>query len=193
MMLEMTLFKKILECAMLAAGEPLSLARFQQLFPDEEKPALADIRQTLDDLAKECDSRGLILKEVASGFCLQIQPKLQPWISKLWEKRPPRYSRALLETLALIAYRQPITRAEIEDIRAVSVSSSLFKTLMEREWICIAGYKEVPGKPALYETTPQFLDYFNLKNIAELPPLPVLESTLNSEAPKISVIEEITA
>lgn len=179
--IELNLFKQILECAMLAAGEPLSLERLQQLFPEEERPELVEIRDVLDQLGGDCRSRGLNLKEVASGYCLQIQPQLQPWISRLWEKKPPRYSRALLETLALIAYRQPITRAEIEDIRSVSISSSIFKTLMEREWIRVAGHKEVPGKPALYATTQQFLDYFNLKSLEELPALPDLESTLKVE------------
>jgi len=163
---------------MLAAGEPLSLERLQQLFPEEEMPELQEIREVLENIKSDCQSRGLNLKEVASGYCFQIQPQLQPWISRLWEKKPPRYSRALLETLALIAYRQPITRAEIEDIRSVSISSSIFKTLMEREWIRVAGHKEVPGKPALYATTQQFLDYFNLKNLDELPALPDLESAL---------------
>lgn len=178
--IDMTLFKKILECAMLAAGEPLNLERLQQLFPEEQRPELGEIYEVLEALKSDCQSRGLNLKEVASGYCLQIQPQLQPWISRLWEKRPPRYSRALLETLALIAYRQPITRAEIEDIRSVSISSSIFKTLMEREWIRVAGHKEVPGKPALYATTQQFLDYFNLKSLDELPSLPDLESTLKA-------------
>jgi segregation and condensation protein B len=190
MTIEITLFKQILECAMLAAGEPLSLERFQQLFSEEERPEIAEIREVLIQLKADCESRGLNLKEVASGFCLQIQPQLQCWITRLWEKRPPRYSRALLETLALIAYRQPVTRAEIEDIRAVSISSSIVKTLMEREWICVAGHKDVPGKPALYATTPQFLDYFNLKNLQDLPSLPDLESTLKAlEETPVSTLE----
>ena len=194
--IEINLFKQIIECAMLAAGEPLSLERLQQLFAEESRPELAEIREVLDQIGVDCEPRGLTLKEVASGYCLQIQPQLQSWISRLWEKRPPRYSRALLETLALIAYRQPITRAGIEDIRSVSISSSIFKTLMEREWIRVAGHKDVPGKPALYATTQQFLDYFNLKNLDELPSLPDIESTLKMfgevEAATVEASESLT-
>jgi len=178
MNIENPLFKQILECALLASGEPMPIERFQQLFPEEEKPTAQEIRQVLEHVATECESRGLALKEVASGFSLQISSELKPWIARLWEKRPPRYSRALLETLALVAYRQPITRSEIEDIRGVSVSSHIFKTLMERDWVRIVGHKDVPGKPALYATTKSFLDYFNLKTLDELPTLPELTQAL---------------
>lgn len=193
MNLEITLFKQIIECALLAAGEPMPLERFQQLFSEEDKPTLQEIREALDLIQTDCESRGLVLTEIASGYTLQIRTELQPWISKLWEKRPPRYSRALLETLALVAYRQPITRAEIEDIRGVSVSSQIFKTLMEREWVRIVGHKDVPGKPALYATTKPFLDYFNLKSLDALPSLPELAAVLNiadtlqTETPQIAL------
>lgn len=194
MNVEMPLFKQILECALLASGEPVPLERFQQLFPEEEKPTTQEIREALECIATECESRGLFLKEVASGFSLQISSELKPWIARLWEKRPPRYSRALLETLALVAYRQPITRSEIEDIRGVSVSSQIFKTLMERDWVRIVGHKDVPGKPALYATTKSFLDYFNLKTLDELPTLPELTQALaiaeNMTEPQVLISHE---
>lgn len=161
----------ILEAALLAAGEPLPLERLQDLFPDDERPERAALRQHLDLLAIELSDRGIELKEVASGYRLQARTELAPWISRLWEERPARYSRALLETLAIIAYRQPVTRAEIEEIRGVSVSTPIVRTLQEREWIRIVGHRDVPGRPAMYGTTRQFLDYFNLKSLNELPTL----------------------
>jgi segregation and condensation protein B len=180
MSIEISLLKQILECAILAAGEPVSIERLQQLFDEQEQPSTAEIREGLQALAEDCAERGLILKEVASGFTLQIKAEMQHWIGRLWEKRSPRYSRALLETLALIAYRQPITRSEIEEVRGVSIASTTFKILMEREWIRVVGHRDVPGKPALYATTKQFLDYFNLKTLSELPPLVDLQATLVS-------------
>ncbi len=161
----------ILEAALLAAGEPLGLDRLQDLFPEHERPARAALRQALDDLAEQLADRGIELKEVASGFRLQVRQELAPWISRLWEERPTRYSRALLETLAIIAYRQPITRAEIEEIRGVSVGTPIMRTLLEREWIRPVGHRDVPGRPTMYGTTRKFLDYFNLKSLAELPSL----------------------
>ena len=163
--------KTIIEAGLLAAGEPLSLERLLGLFPEEEQPDRDALRQALEDIAADCEGRSLELKEVGSGFRLQVRADLAPWVSRLWEERPARYSRALLETLALIAYRQPITRAEIEDIRGVSVSSSIVRTLQEREWVRVVGHRDVPGKPAMYATTRQFLDYFNLKSLDQLPPL----------------------
>ncbi len=163
--------KNIIEGALLAAGQPLSINRLLALFEAENQPLRQDIRDVLNMLSEEYESRGMELKEVASGFRIQVKQSLAPWVSKLWEERPARYSRALLETLALIVYRQPITRAEIEDVRGVSVSTSIIKTLLEREWVRIVGHKEVPGKPALYGTTSEFLDYFNLKKLDELPEL----------------------
>lgn len=161
----------ILEAALLAAGEPLPLDRLQDLFPDSERPQRAALRQALDDLAEELNERGIELQEVASGYRLQVRKELAPWISRLWEERPTRYSRALLETLAVIAYRQPVTRAEIEEIRGVSLGTPLIRTLQEREWIRIVGHRDVPGRPAMFGTTRNFLDYFNLKNLSELPTL----------------------
>ncbi len=168
--------KNILEAAMLAAGEPLSVERLRALFPEEAGPEAAEVREALASLSEDCAERGIELKEVSSGFRLQVKRELAPWVSRLYEERTPRYSRALLETLVLIAYRQPITRAEIEDIRGVTVSSNIIKTLQEREWIRVVGHREVPGKPALFGTTREFLDYFNLKSLGDLPSLAEIRS-----------------
>lgn len=178
--------KLILEAALLAAAEPLSLERMQKLFAGEEEiPDRQALRQALAALASDCDMRAYELKEVASGFRFQIRQSLAPWVNRLWEERPQRYSRATLETLALIAYRQPVTRGEIEDIRGVSVSSNIIKTLLEREWIRVVGHREVPGRPALYATTKAFLDYFNLKSLEELPPLIELKDhAVNEDEPE---------
>lgn len=164
--------KNIIEAALMAAHGPLGVNQLLALFErDPEPPDRNDIRKALDQLALDCDNRGVELKEVASGFRFQVRTDYADWINRLQEERPPRYSRALLETLAIIAYRQPITRSEIEDIRGVSISSGLIKTLQEREWIRVVGQRDVPGKPELLATTRQFLDYFNLKNLSDLPPL----------------------
>jgi segregation and condensation protein B len=168
--------KNILEAALLAAGEPLSLERLLSLFPEEARPEAAALQQALQALDEDCAGRGIELKEVSSGFRLQVKKEVAPWVSRLYEERVPRYSRALLETLVLVAYRQPITRAEIEDIRGVTVSTNIIKTLQEREWIRIVGHREVPGKPALFGTTREFLDYFNLKSLGELPSLAEIRS-----------------
>lgn len=181
MNIEPQLLKQIVECAILAAGEPVELSRFQQLFAEEERPTEEELKSVLEELASDLESRGLRLKEVASGYTLQIQPTLQTYISRLWDTRTPRYSRALLETLALIAYRQPITRAEIEEIRGVGIASTTFKILTDREWIRVVGHRDVPGKPGLYATTKQFLDYFNLKSLDELPSLAEITDILNTE------------
>lgn len=163
--------EQILEAALMVAGQPLSISQLQKIFPESETPTAQEMRAVLQALEQQYSERGIQLNEVASGFQFQARIDLSPWLSKLWEERPPRYSRAFLETLAIIAYRQPVTRAEIEDIRGVSVSSSIFKTLLEREWIRQVGVKEVPGKPAIYGTTKTFLDHFNLKSLRELPSL----------------------
>ncbi|MCF6258025.1 MAG: SMC-Scp complex subunit ScpB [Gammaproteobacteria bacterium] len=163
--------KNIVEAALLAAGQPLSVDRLLNLFLDENQPSREELSDALAALAEECANRGVELVEVGSGFRYQAKQENAQWIARLWEEKPARYSRALLETLALIAYRQPITRGEIEDVRGVSVSTSIIKTLMERDWVKVVGHRDVPGKPAMYASTKQFLDYFNLKGLSDLPTL----------------------
>jgi len=170
--MDRTQIKSVLEGVLLVAGKPMSIEQLERIFDeDDNHPPRTMLRELLDELQTECEGRALELKEVASGFRYQVRDELAIWVGRLWEEKPPRYSRALLETLALVAYRQPITRAEIEDIRGVSVSSHIVKTLLEREWVRVVGHREVPGRPALYGTTRQFLDYFNLKTLDELPTL----------------------
>jgi segregation and condensation protein B len=163
--------KAIIEAALLAASQPMTVAQLGELFVDEDGVDRAQIAMALEMLADDSQGRGIELKEVGSGFRYQVRQDVHPWVSRMWSEKPSRYSRALLETLALIAYRQPITRPEIEQIRGVVVSSNIVKTLEEREWVRIVGHRDVPGKPALYGTTRAFLDYFNLKSLDELPPL----------------------
>lgn len=165
------LVKRIVEAALLAAGQPLAPAQLAALFSDAEPVGSEAIAQALQDLQAECGGRGVELVEVASGFRYQVRQDVHPWVARMWTERQTRYSRALLETLALIAYRQPITRAEIEQIRGVVVSSSIIRTLEERDWVRVVGHRDVPGRPALLGTTRQFLDHFNLKSLDELPPL----------------------
>ncbi|KGE05342.1 SMC-Scp complex subunit ScpB [Pseudohaliea rubra] len=174
---------QIIEGALLAAGKPLTVAQLAELFEEGEQPAKDDIRAALEEVAARCEDRGFELKEVASGFRFQVRQTLSPWVARLWHERPPKYSRALLETLALVAYRQPITRGEIEEIRGVAVSSNIIKTLQEREWLRVVGHRDVPGRPAMYATTRQFLDYFNLKSLDQLPALAEIRDleTLNAE------------
>jgi segregation and condensation protein B len=164
----------LLEAFLLASGKPQGLDRLYELFEEGERPEPPVFKKALDLLRKSCDNRAFELVEVASGYRLQIREKYAPWVGRLWEERPQRYSRAMLETLALIAYRQPITRGEIEDVRGVAVNSNIVKTLLEREWIRVVGYRDVPGKPAMFATTKAFLDHFNLKNLDDLPPLAAL-------------------
>lgn len=180
--MELAQLKNIIEAALLAAGQPLSVERLLTLF-EGDAPGRDEIRQALEMLREECAPRSLELVEVSSGFRLQVKQDYAPWVTRLWEERPVRYSRALMETLALIAYRQPITRAEIEDIRGVSVSSQIIKTLHEREWIRVVGHRDVPGKPAMYGTTRQFADHFNLKTLDDLPTLAEIRDldTINVE------------
>ena len=163
--------KNIIEAALLAAGGPLSLDMMLTLFLDEEQPEKKELREVLDQLKQDYEGRGIEVVEVGSGWRIQVVEEVSLWVSRLWTERAPRYSRALMETLALIAYRQPITRGDIEDIRGVSVSTNIIKTLLEREWVRVVGTRDVPGKPSLYGTTREFLDYFNLKTLDELPPL----------------------
>lgn len=162
---------QIVEAALLAAGGPLTVERLQELFLEDERPEKKDLREAVAALTEDYSGRGIEIVEVAGGFRINVREEYAPWVSRLWEERAPRYSRALMETLALIAYRQPITRGEIEDIRGVSVSSNIVKTLLEREWVRVVGTRDVPGKPSLYATTREFLNYFGLKSLDELPTL----------------------
>jgi segregation and condensation protein B len=163
--------KNIVEAALLAAGKPLDLDHIQGLFEEDEQPEKKHLREVLKELADDYEGRGIEISEVASGWRIQVRTDYSRWVSRLWEEKPGRYSRALMETLALIAYRQPITRGEIEEIRGVSVSSNITKTLLERDWVRVVGQRDVPGKPSLYGTTRDFLDYFNLKSLDDLPTL----------------------
>jgi segregation and condensation protein B len=174
---------QIIEGALLAAGKALTVAQIAELFEEQERPENTDIREALKEISERCEGRGFELQEVASGFRFQVRQSLSPWVARLWQERPQKYSRALLETLALIAYRQPITRGEIEEIRGVAVSSNIIKTLHEREWIRVVGHRDVPGRPAMYATTRQFLDYFTLKSLDQLPALAEIRDleTLNAE------------
>ncbi|NBS16101.1 MAG: SMC-Scp complex subunit ScpB [Gammaproteobacteria bacterium] len=155
----------------MASGRPLTLDELGRLFDDKDQPDQRLLLAALEQVEADYQSRPLELKKVASGYRLQVREAYSPWVSRLFEERPGRYSRAFLETLAIIAYRQPATRGEIEDIRGVAVSSGIIKTMLEREWIEVIGHKEVPGRPALFGTTPFFLDYFGLTSLSELPPL----------------------
>jgi segregation and condensation protein B len=173
--------QQILEAALLAAGQPLSHTQLAALFSDEERPPSGEISRVLEQLANDCANRGVELKKVASGYRLQVKQNLNEWVSRLWKERPQRYSRALLETMALIAYRQPITRGEIEAVRGVSVSTNIIRTLQEREWIRVVGHRDVPGKPALFGTTRTFLDCFDLQNLDDLPTLAEIRDMENLE------------
>lgn len=193
--MEKQTLKQIIEGLLLASGTPLSLQKIASIFSEKERPDVKELREALTELQEDSENRGIILQEVASGYCYRVRKEISHYIGNLWEEKPARYSRALLETLSIIAYRQPITRSEIEQIRGVVVSSTIAKTLLEREWIRIVGHRDVPGKPALYATTRQFLDYFGLKSLEELPPLTEIknleemEQMLMESAP-VSVDEE---
>ncbi|MFT5549391.1 MAG: segregation and condensation protein B [Candidatus Azotimanducaceae bacterium] len=182
--------KPILEALFSAAEKPLDINFIFDLFSgDIDQPSKDDIRQAIHELAEKYEDAGLELKQVASGFRFQIRPAYETWVTRLWDQKPPRYSRALLETVALIAYRQPITRGEIEDIRGVSVSTNIIKTLQEREWVKLLGHKDIPGKPALYGTTKEFLDYFSLKSLNELPTLSEIKD-LNQFHPELAFADK---
>jgi segregation and condensation protein B len=163
--------KMIIEGLLLAAGRPLTLESIAAVFNDDERPENEELLAVLVRIDEECGDRGFELTKVASGYRFQVKQELAEWVSKLWEERPPRYTRALLETLALIAYRQPITRGDIEEIRGVAVSSNIIRTLLDREWIRVVGQRDVPGRPSMFATTKQFLDYFNLESLQQLPAL----------------------
>jgi segregation and condensation protein B len=163
--------KHIIEAALLAAGRPLTPDQLRSLFGDDHPPPREEIRAALGALAQDYAGRGIALNEVASGFRIEVRSAMTPWLVRLWEERPQRYSRALMETLAIIAYRQPVTRGDVEEIRGVAVTTNIIRTLLERNWIKVVGYRDVPGKPALYGTTREFLDYFGLRALEDLPPL----------------------
>lgn len=163
--------RKIVEAALMVAGRPLSIDGLLSLFGDEARPDRAQIRAALNHLQDDYANRGIELVEVRSGFRIQARQEFSDWLSRLWQERPPRYSRALLETLSLVAYRQPITRGEIEDVRGVAVSTNIVRTLLERGWVRVVGHRDVPGKPAMFGTTKEFLDYFGLKRLDDLPAL----------------------
>jgi segregation and condensation protein B len=169
--MEIDQLKMILESILLAAGRPLTIDQLLAMFEEHEKPERSALREAVAALQSDYELRGIALVQLGGGYRIQVRQTMQPWVARLWEEKPARYSRALLETLALIAYRQPITRGEIEDVRGVAVSSSIMKTLQEREWVHVVGHRDVPGRPAMYGTTKQFLNYFNLKSLDELPSL----------------------
>ena len=175
LMLPVPEVKQVVEGALLAAGGPLSVERLLALWGEPERPPRAAVEAALAALAEDYRARAIELVEVASGWRVQVRATVAPWVARLWEERPPRYSRALLETLALIAYRQPITRAEIEEIRGVAVSTQIIRTLSEREWVRVVGHRDTPGRPALYVTTRRFLDDFGLRSLNELPALAELQ------------------
>ena len=169
--MDATQVKHFIEAALLAAGRPLSVDQIQKLFDGRTAPEKTEIRQAITDLIEEYEPRGITISEVASGFRIQVKSAMADQLHKLWEDRPPRYSRALFETLALIAYRQPITRGEIEEVRGVSVSANIIRSLAERDWVRVVGHRDVPGRPEMFGTTKLFLDYFGLKKLDDLPPL----------------------
>ena len=173
--MDQTLINRIVEAALLAAPQPLTLVQLNGLFPLDEPAPDGSVQAALDTLQAECESRGVELVEVASGWRYQVKADVHPWVARLWAERQTKYTRATLETLALIAYRQPITRGEIEQIRGVATNSNIIKALEEREWIRSVGHRDVPGRPELLGTTKGFLDYFGLKRLDELPPLSELK------------------
>jgi len=182
MKLSQSLLKNILESAIFASPSPLSIEELLSLFADEEKPSRQQIQTLIKELQNDYATRPLEVVEVASGYRFQVRAKFSPWISKMWQDKPPKLSRAMLETLAIIAYRQPVTRAEIEAIRGVVVSTQIIKALFDRDWIVVVGHREVPGRPALLATTREFLDAFSLKGLADLPPLAALRDLDTIEA-----------
>jgi segregation and condensation protein B len=182
-----TSLKCILEAVLLAADEPLEPAALAAVFEEGERPSDAALGKALAELEEDYAERALELRKVASGYRIQVREEVNPWVARLWEERPQRYSRALLETLALIAYRQPITRGEIEEVRGVSVRSNIIRTLQEREWIRVVGYRDVPGKPALFGTTRAFLDYFNLASLDDLPSLAEIKD-MESFEPELDLV-----
>ena len=192
--MELAQLKNILEAVLLTADQPMEMRKLEALFEadEEQRPTRDLVLQALQALQEDYQGRGVELREVASGYRMQVVPDCASWVSRMWEEKAPRYSRALLETLVLIAYRQPITRGEIEEIRGVSVSSHIVKTLSEREWVRVLGHKDVPGRPSMYGTTREFLDYFNLKSLDDLPSLAELKD-LDKLHPELELEQEVSA
>ena len=194
-----TEIKYIIEAALLGAGRPLTLDQLSELFGKRSAPDRKTLKDVLGVLASDYEGRGIELKEVASGYRVQIRRSMSDWLTPLWEERAPRYSRALLETLALVAYRQPITRGDIEEVRGVAVSTNIVRTLLERGWVRVVGHRDVPGKPAMFGTTKEFLDYFGLKKLDDLPPLSEIrdldnfnvELELPEPSPQAELLDEI--
>ena len=183
--------KMIIEGLLLAASRPLNLSEIAQVFDENERPDKKELREIIKVIEADCFDRGFELQEVASGYRFQVKQELSSWVGKLWDERPPRYTRALLEILALIAYKQPITRGDIEEIRGVSVSPNIIRTLIDREWVRVVGHRDVPGRPAMFATTKTFLDYFNLKSLQELPPLSEIKEFDNSDS-ELNLNEELS-
>jgi segregation and condensation protein B len=189
-----TEIKHVIEAALLAAGRPLTLERLGEIFAAKgDGPDRDTLKRALDALAAEYEGRGIELKEVATGYRVQVKRTMTDWLQPLWEERAPRYTRALLETLALVAYRQPITRAEIEEVRGVVVSTNIVRTLLERNWIRVVGHRDVPGKPAMFGTTRDFLDYFGLKKLEDLPTLAEIKDSFPELSPQTDLVESLEA
>ena len=186
--------KHVIEAARLAAGRPLTLERLGEIFSAKGTgPDKATLKRVIEALASDYQGRGIELKEVATGFRVQVKRSMSDWLQPLWEERAPRYTRALLETLALVAYRQPITRAEIEEVRGVVVSTNIVRTLLERNWIRVVGHRDVPGKPAMFGTTKDFLEYFGLKRLEDLPTLADIKDGLLELSPQSDLLESLEA
>ena len=187
--------KNVVEAALLAAARPVPVSELLQMFDEQSRPTPKEMRAILEQLTADYEGRGVTIRETATGFRFQVRSEFSPEVSRLWPDRPRKYSRALLETLALIAYRQPITRAEIENVRGVSVNPEIVKTLMERNWVRVVGHRDVPGHPELLGTTTEFLDYFSLKSIEDLPPLAELKSLsdLNLQLPLPGTVDGAAA
>lgn len=184
--------KMVVEGLLLAAGRPLTIDNIASVFDKKERPDRQELKAVMQVISEECNDRGFELTEVASGYRFQVKQELSEWIGRLWEEKPPRYTRALLETLSLIVYRQPITRGDIEEIRGVGVSPNIIRTLLDREWVRVVGHRDVPGRPAMFATTKQFLDYFNLKSLQELPPLAEIKDLGKSEQ-ELDLEDDFTA
>ena len=185
--------KNVVEAALLAAARPVPVSELLQIFDEQSRPSAKQVRAVLEELAADYDGRGVTIRETANGFRFQVRSEFAQEVSRLWPDRPRKYSRALLETLALIAYRQPITRAEIEEVRGVVVSTNITRTLMERGWVRVVGYRDVPGKPAMLGTTKEFLDYFGLKKLDDLPPLAEVRELSPQSDPQSDFVDELAA